>query len=145
VARGLTDQPVLLLGTYRLDEARAHPRLRSLVRSLQRLGLAEEMTLTPLSADAVAKLATAILEGTPPEALLSFLQDRVVPDQGSGSRSAGLYELGFHLRTGSGGVHRLKAYREWLAGAKFQPAEIHELVDDPPLRLIIARKAGGSR
>jgi hypothetical protein len=43
---------------------------------LQRLGLAEEMTLTPLSADAVATLATAILEGTPPEALLSFLQDR---------------------------------------------------------------------
>jgi hypothetical protein len=42
---------VVLVGTYRLDEARAHPRLRSLVRSLQRLGLAEEMTLTPLSAD----------------------------------------------------------------------------------------------
>jgi hypothetical protein len=69
----------------------------------------------------------------------------IVPDQGSASRSAGLYELGLHLRTGSGGVHRLKAYREWLAGAKFQPPEIHELVDDPPLRLIIARKAGGSR
>jgi predicted ATPase len=33
LARGLTDQRVLLLGTYRLDEARAHPRLRSLVRS----------------------------------------------------------------------------------------------------------------
>ena len=27
VARGLADQPVLLLGTYRLDEARAQPRL----------------------------------------------------------------------------------------------------------------------
>jgi hypothetical protein len=49
------------------------------------------------------------------------------------------------MRTGSGGVHWLKAYREWLAGAKFQPPEIQELVDDPPLRLIIARKAGGSR
>ena len=42
---------VVLVGTYRLDEARAHPRLRSLVRCLRRLGLAEEMTLTPLSAD----------------------------------------------------------------------------------------------
>ena len=29
VARGLADQRVLLLGTYRLDEARADPRLRS--------------------------------------------------------------------------------------------------------------------
>jgi hypothetical protein len=54
---------VVLVGTHRLDEARAHPRLRSLVRSLQPLGLAEEMTLTPLSADAVATFAAAILEG----------------------------------------------------------------------------------
>jgi DNA-binding CsgD family transcriptional regulator/tetratricopeptide (TPR) repeat protein len=76
VARGLTDQRVLLLGTYRLDEARAHPRLRSLIRSLQRLELAEEMTLAPLRPDAVAKLAASLLQGQPPEALLSFLQDR---------------------------------------------------------------------
>jgi hypothetical protein len=69
----------------------------------------------------------------------------IVPDQGSASRSAGLYELGLHLRTGRGGVHRLKAYREWLADATFEPPEIHELVDDLPLRLIIARKARGSR
>jgi ubiquinone/menaquinone biosynthesis C-methylase UbiE len=69
----------------------------------------------------------------------------IAPDQGSVSRSAGLYELGLHLRTGSGGVHRLNAYREWLADATFEPPEIHELVDDLPLRLIIARKAGGSR
>ena len=40
IARGLGDHQVLLLGTYRLHEARTHPRLRSLVRSLQRLGLA---------------------------------------------------------------------------------------------------------
>ena len=76
VARGLADQRVLLLGTYRLDEARAHPRLRSLIRSLQRSGLAEEMTLAPLRPDAVAKLAASLLQGQPPEALLSFLQDR---------------------------------------------------------------------
>jgi predicted ATPase len=38
LARGLADQRVLLLGTYRLDEARAHPRLRSLVRSLRGWG-----------------------------------------------------------------------------------------------------------
>lgn len=69
----------------------------------------------------------------------------IVPDQGSTSRSAGLYELGLHLRTGSGGVHRLQAYQEWLADAAFEAPEIHELVDDLPLRLIMARKGGGSR
>ncbi len=76
MARGLGDQRVLLLGTYRLHEARTHPRLRSLVRSLQRLGLAQEMTLVRLPAHAVEKLAAAVLEDQPPEALLSFLQDR---------------------------------------------------------------------
>jgi predicted ATPase len=34
------------------------------------------MTLTPLRADAVAKLAAAVLDGKPPDTLLSFLQDR---------------------------------------------------------------------
>jgi SAM-dependent methyltransferase len=67
----------------------------------------------------------------------------IVPAQESATRAAGLYELGLHLRTGSGGVHRLKAYREWLADATFEPPEIHELVDDPPLRLILARKPAG--
>jgi len=62
VARGLADQRVLLLGAYRLDEARAQPRLRSLVRSLQRLGLAEELTPTSLPADAVTKLAPQCLQ-----------------------------------------------------------------------------------
>jgi DNA-binding CsgD family transcriptional regulator len=75
LARGLGDQRVLLLGTYRLHEARTRPRLRSLVRSLQRLGLAQEMTLVRLPAHAVEKLAAAVLEDQPPEALLSFLQD----------------------------------------------------------------------
>lgn len=49
-------------------------------------------------------------------------------------------ELGLHLRTGSGGVHPLEAYREWLAEVGFQAPEIHELLDDFPLTLIIARK-----
>jgi hypothetical protein len=66
-----------------------------------------------------------------------------VPDQGSSSRSAGLYELGLHLRTGSGGVHQLTAYREWLAEAGLQLNEVHELLDDFPLRLIMAQKADG--
>jgi hypothetical protein len=47
------------------------------------------------------------------------------------------------IRTGSGGVHRLDAYREWLADIGFKPPEIHELLGDFPLKLIIARKSGG--
>jgi SAM-dependent methyltransferase len=67
----------------------------------------------------------------------------IVPDGRPLSRSVALYELGLHLRTGTGGVHRLAAYREWLAGAGFQQPEIHHLVGEFPLMLIIARKPGG--
>jgi O-methyltransferase domain/Dimerisation domain len=52
----------------------------------------------------------------------------IAPNEGRSSRSVALYQLGLHLRTGSGGVHRL---------------EIHELVHEPPLMLIIARKPRG--
>jgi DNA-binding CsgD family transcriptional regulator len=76
VARGLGDQRVLLLGAYRLDEARTHPRLRALVRSLQRLGLAEELPVGGLGPEAVAALAGALLGGEPPPALLGVLRDR---------------------------------------------------------------------
>jgi hypothetical protein len=47
------------------------------------------------------------------------------------------------IRTGSGGVHRLDAYREWQADIGFKRPEIHELLGDFPLKLIIARKHGG--
>jgi SAM-dependent methyltransferase len=89
------------------------------------------------------RLLNILYEALAPGGTLAIAD--IAPDQGAATRSAGLYELGLHLRTGSGGVHRLEAYREWLADSTFEPPEIHELVDDPPLRLIIARKAGGSR
>ena len=76
LARGVADQRLLLLGTYRLDEARPSLGCARSCGQLQRLGLAEEITLTPLRADAVAKLAAAVLDGKPPETLLSFLHDR---------------------------------------------------------------------
>src|SRR4029453_12468011 len=53
LARGLGTRRALLLGTYRLDEARTHPGLRTLVRSLQRLGLAEELHVGRLRPGAV--------------------------------------------------------------------------------------------
>jgi DNA-binding CsgD family transcriptional regulator len=134
LARGLADQRVLLLGTYRLDEARVHPRLRSLVRSLQRLGLAAEMTLTPLSADAVAKLATAILDGTPPEALLSFLQDRAAGTPlYVAALIRGLREGGELLRTGDA----------WVVGSgslSAVPPVVRDLVLDRLERLDVGER-----
>ncbi|HEX6678220.1 MAG TPA: AAA family ATPase [Actinomycetes bacterium] len=76
LARGLGTHRVLLLGAYRLDEARTHPRLRALVRSLQRLGLAEELPIGDLGPEAVAALARGLLGGEPPAALLGVLHRR---------------------------------------------------------------------
>ena len=122
LARGLAHQRVLLLGTYRLDEARADPRLRSLLRSLQRLGLADGLTLTPLAADAVTKLASAVLAGEAPETLLRFLQDRAA---GTPlyviALIRGLRESGELFRDGS----------SWTVGPgslSAVPAVVHDLV-----------------
>src|SRR6266540_5500791 len=76
LARGLGARRVLLLGTYRLDEARTHPGLRALVRSLQRLGLAEELPVGGLDPEAVAALARALVGGEPPAELLGVLRER---------------------------------------------------------------------
>ena len=76
LARGLGTWQVLLLGTYRLDEARTQPGLRALVRSLQRLQLAEELHVGGLSPEAVAALARAMLGGEPPAELLGVLRER---------------------------------------------------------------------
>jgi predicted ATPase len=76
VARGLADQRVLLLGAYRLDEARTQPRLRTLVHSLQRLNLAEELVLNGLTPHAVVTLTRGLLDGDPPGELLDILHAR---------------------------------------------------------------------
>jgi DNA-binding CsgD family transcriptional regulator/tetratricopeptide (TPR) repeat protein len=107
LARGLGALRVLLLGTYRLDEARTNPRLRALVRSLQRLGLAEELPLGGLGPEAVAALAGALLGGEPPAALLGALRERAagtplfvtalirgLRDTGALFRSGGAWVLG---------------------------------------------------
>jgi len=107
LARGLAAQRVLLVGTYRLDEARTHPRLRTLVRSLQRLGLAEELPLAGLDPEAVAALARAVLDGEPPAELLGVLRARAagtplfvtalirgLRDSGELFRSGGAWVLG---------------------------------------------------
>ena len=94
-----------------------------------------------------------LFDGAANRRLLSVLYDAlapggalatadIVPEEGRSSRAAALYALGIHLRTGSGGVHQQRAYQGWLADAGFQPPELHQLVEDFPLMLIIARKPG---
>jgi SAM-dependent methyltransferase len=87
------------------------------------------------------RLLSRLYEALTPGGMLAIAD--IAPREGRRSRSVALYELGLHLRTGSGGVHRLKAYFEWLANVGFQLPQIYELVDEPPLMLIIARKPGG--
>jgi DNA-binding CsgD family transcriptional regulator len=107
LARGLGARRVLLLGTYRLDEARTQPGLRALVRSLQRLGLAEELPIGGLDPEAVAALARALLGGEPPAELLGVLRERAagtplfvtalirgLRDTGELFRSGGAWVLG---------------------------------------------------
>jgi SAM-dependent methyltransferase len=85
--------------------------------------------------------------------LLSILYDALTPggtlaivditEARARSRSVALYELGLHLRTGSGGVHELAAYQDWLEDAGFQPLGIQQLTEEFPLMLITARKPRG--
>jgi hypothetical protein len=94
-----------------------------------------------------------LFDGAANRRLLSVLYDAlapggalaiadIVPEEGRSSRAAALYALGLHLRTGSGGPHRRRVYQGWLADVGFQPPALHQLVDDFPLMLIIARKPG---
>lgn len=86
------------------------------------------------------RLLSRLYEALTPGGMLAIAD--IAPREGRSSRSVALYQLGLHLRTGSGGVHRLEAYQEWLTSRGFQTSEIHELVNEPPLMLIIARKPG---
>jgi AAA ATPase domain len=160
LARGLGDRRVLLLGTYRLDEARTHPRLKALVRSLQRLGLAEELPLGGLGPDAVAALARALLGGEPPAELLGTLRERAAGtplfvtelirglcDSGGLFRSGGAWVLG-----GGSLIAVPPVVRDLVLGRleQLDPADraLLELVASPgtsPPRLSCAGPAGRER
>ena len=64
----------------------------------------------------------------------------VIPDERPRPRWVALYELGLLLRTASGGVHPLAAYRTWLDDAGFEPPEQHRLVEGAQAVLLVARK-----
>lgn len=76
LARGLVDQAVLVLGTYRAEDVDAARGLRSLVTSLRRAGLAEELVLARLGPEAIAELANGLLGGQAPGELLALLDKR---------------------------------------------------------------------
>jgi len=76
LARGLADQAVLVLGTYRAEEIDTARGLRSLVTSLRRAGQASEQILARLEPEAVAELAAGMLGSRAPGELLTLLGAR---------------------------------------------------------------------
>jgi len=77
LARGIADQAVLVLGTYRAEEIDTARGLRQLLlTSLRRAGLASEEALARLDPKAVAELAAGLLGSSVPGELLTLLGDR---------------------------------------------------------------------
>ncbi len=76
LARGIADQAVLVLGTYRAEEIDTARGLRQLLTSLRRAGLASEVALARLEPEAVAELAAGLLGGSAPGKLLALLGAR---------------------------------------------------------------------
>jgi DNA-binding CsgD family transcriptional regulator len=76
LARGLADQAVFVLGTYRAEEIDTARGLRQLLTSLRRAGLAAEVILARLEPEAVAALAAGMLESPASGDLLALLDAR---------------------------------------------------------------------
>jgi DNA-binding CsgD family transcriptional regulator len=148
---------VLLLGTYRLDEARTHPGLRALVRSLQRLGLAEELPVGGLDPEAVAALARALLGGEAPAELLGVLRERAagtplfvtalirgLRDTGDLFRSGGAWVLGGGSPTAVPPVVRdlVLARLERLAPADRALLELVAVAGDAASPAVLGRVGG---
>ncbi|HEX6553327.1 MAG TPA: AAA family ATPase, partial [Ktedonobacteraceae bacterium] len=76
LARGLADQAMFVLGTYRAEEIDTARGLRSLVMSLRRAGQASEVVLARLEPEAIAELAAGMLESPAPGELLTLLDAR---------------------------------------------------------------------
>jgi len=76
LARGVADQAVLVLGTHRAEEVDTARGLRSLLMSLRRMGLAEEVRIARLGQEAVAELVNGLLGSEAPGNLLTLLHAR---------------------------------------------------------------------
>lgn len=76
LAHGLSEQPLLLLGTYRTTEIDSARGLRSLVTSLRRAGLSQELAVERLDDESVGRIAGDILGNTASPELLSFIESR---------------------------------------------------------------------
>ena len=73
MARGLGDQPVLLLASYNPHEADSTRGLRAMLKSLQRMGLAEELAISRLTPESQTELVRGMLGGEAPPELIGFL------------------------------------------------------------------------
>ncbi len=76
LARGAAQQAVLVLGTFRDSEIDKARGLRSLVSSLRRARMSQEIGIARLGPEAVAGLVASLLAGRPPDDLLRALEIR---------------------------------------------------------------------
>src|SRR6266571_2298630 len=76
LARGIADRAVLVLSTHRAEEVDTACGLRSLLTSLRRASLAEEVRIARLGQEAVAELANGLLGSEAPGNLLTLLHAR---------------------------------------------------------------------
>jgi predicted ATPase/DNA-binding CsgD family transcriptional regulator len=76
LARGILDQPVFVLGTYRAEEIDTARGLRSLVMSLRRSMQASEVVLSRLEPESVAEMAAGLLGSEASGELLTLLNAR---------------------------------------------------------------------
>ena len=73
VARGLSEMPVLVVGTYRDSELDAARPLAAAVERLVRERLAQRMPLRRLSVEAIRTMLTRLAGSEPPDALVSAI------------------------------------------------------------------------
>lgn len=76
LGRDLPELPVLLVATYRTEEAEASDQLLALLRTLRGTAVSVDVRLPPLDADAVGELARRRLGGEPPPGLADLLVAR---------------------------------------------------------------------
>ena len=76
LARGIANQPVLMVAAYVPQEVDSARGLRALVRGVERSGISEEIQLRKLAPRAVADMAAELLQSAGPPELIKLLNAR---------------------------------------------------------------------
>lgn len=73
LAKDLPELPILLVGTYRSDEAEETESLDALVHTFRRAQITHEIELTPLGETELGEIITSFLEGTVPPMVVEWV------------------------------------------------------------------------